>query len=166
MTLLLPTAINFVPFYLEVTVLFQLEEHVLAVLVAQFGNRVRHLHDAAVHHINRPRRVDRLRATIDGASQLQIVTRIVMPIMAGGMAALGILTFVAVYNEFILASLIIDQPDLRTRVLFFPALRPRLPVPQCTTCSSPWQCHGHHPAAHHLLRLPTQAGRRHHEWRD
>ena len=57
-------------------------------------------------------------ATIDGASPMQIVTRIVMPIMAGGMVVLGILTFVAVYNEYILTSLIIDKPDLRTVQLF------------------------------------------------
>jgi ABC-type glycerol-3-phosphate transport system permease component len=53
-------------------------------------------------------------ARIDGASQIGIVFRIVMPIMAGGMVVLGILSFVASYNEFVLASLVLTRPELRT----------------------------------------------------
>ena len=41
-----------------------------------------------------------------------------MPIMAGGMVVLGILTFVAVYNDYLLPTLIIDKPDMRTVQLF------------------------------------------------
>ncbi len=129
-TLLLPTAINFVPFYLEVTVLFNWKNTYwpfwIPSLATAFGIFMMRQFIASTIP-------DELidSATIDGASQIQIATRIVMPIMAGGMVVLGILTFVAVYNEFLLASLIIDKPDLRTVQLFlssFKAASTRAPM--------------------------------------
>ena len=116
-TLLLPTAINFVPFYLEVTVLFNWKNTYwpfwIPSLATAFGIFMMRQFIASTIP-------DELidSATIDGASQIQIATRIVMPIMAGGMVVLGILTFVAVYNDYLLPTLIIDKPDMRTVQLF------------------------------------------------
>ena len=116
-TMLLPTAINFVPFYLEVTVLFGWKNTYLPFWIPSMASAfgifmMRQFISSTIP--------DELidSATIDGASQLQIVTRIVMPIMAGGMVVLGILTFVAIYNDYLLPTLIIDKPDLRTVQLF------------------------------------------------
>jgi len=116
-TLLLPTAINFVPFYLQVAVTFGWRDTYLPFwipsLATAFGI---FLMRQFITSTIPDELVDS--ATIDGASQLTIVIRIVMPIMAGGMVVLGILTFVGVYNEFILTNLIISKPDLRTVQLF------------------------------------------------
>lgn len=116
-TLLLPTAINFVPFYLQMAVTFGWKNTYLPFwipsMVTAFGIfLMRQLIASTIPD----ELVDS--ATIDGASQLTIATRIVMPIMAGGMVVLGILTFVGVYNEYLLTSLMIDKPDLRTVQLF------------------------------------------------
>lgn len=116
-TMLLPTAINFVPFYLEVTIFFGWKNSYLPFWIPSMATAfgifmMRQFISSTIP--------DELidSATIDGASQIQIVTRIVMPIMSGGMVVLGILTFVAVYNDYLLPTLIIDKPDLRTVQLF------------------------------------------------
>jgi multiple sugar transport system permease protein len=116
-TLLLPTAINFVPFYLLVASTFGWKDTYLPFwipsLATAFGIfMMRQFISSTIPD----EIIDS--ATIDGASQFTIVTRIVMPIMAGGMVVLGILTFVGVYNEYILTNLIISKPDLRTVQLF------------------------------------------------
>jgi multiple sugar transport system permease protein len=116
-TLLLPTALNFVPFYLQVAVTFGWKNTYLPFWIPSMATAfgifmMRQFISSTIPD----ELVDS--ATIDGASQLRIVTSIVMPIMAGGMVVLGILTFVAVYNEYILTNLIIDKPDLRTVQLF------------------------------------------------
>lgn len=116
-TLLLPTAINFVPFYLLVAATLGWKDTYwpfwIPSLATAFGIFMMRQFIASTIP-------DELidSATMDGASQFTIVTRIVMPIMAGGMVVLGILTFVAVYNEYILTNLIISKPDLRTVQLF------------------------------------------------
>ncbi len=116
-TLLLPTAINFVPFYLQMAVTFGWKNTYwpfwIPSMATAFGI---FLMRQFISSTIPDELIDS--ATIDGASPIQIVTRIVMPIMAGGMVVLGILTFVGVYNEYILTSLIIDKPDLRTVQLF------------------------------------------------
>ncbi|MCS7055563.1 MAG: carbohydrate ABC transporter permease [Thermoflexales bacterium] len=116
-TLLLPAAINFVPFYLLVAGAFGWKDTYwpfwIPSLATAFGIFLMRQFIASTIP-------DELidSATIDGASQFQIVTHIVMPIMAGGMVVLGILTFVSVYNEYVLTNLIISKPDLRTVQLF------------------------------------------------
>ncbi len=114
---MLPTALNFVPFYLLVTATLGWKDTYLPFWIPSASTAfgifmMRQFITSTIP--------DELidSATIDGASPLAIVTRIVMPIMAGGMVVLGILTFVAVYNEYILTNLIISKPDLRTVQLF------------------------------------------------
>lgn len=116
-TLLLPTALNFVPFYLLVTTTFRWGNTYLPFWIPSastaFGIFMMRQFIASTIP---DEIIDS--ATIDGASQFAIATRIVMPIMAGGMVVLGILTFVGIYNEYVLTNLIISKPDLRTVQLF------------------------------------------------
>lgn len=116
-TLLLPTALNFVPFYLQVAVTFGWKNTYLPFWIPSMATAFGIFMMRQFISSTIPDEIIDS-ATIDGASQLRIVTSIVMPIMAGGMVVLGILTFVAVYNEYILTNLIIDKPDLRTVQLF------------------------------------------------
>lgn len=116
-TLLLPTAINFVPFYLQMAITFGWKNTYLPFwipsMATAFGIFMMRQFIASTIPDDI---IDS--ATMDGASQLTIATKVVMPIMAGGMVVLGILTFVGIYNEYILTSLMIDKPDLRTVQLF------------------------------------------------
>lgn len=112
LTMLMPTAINFVPFYILIGQLNWMNTYWpfwIPGAATAFG--IFMMRQFIVSTIP-----DELidSATIDGASQFTIVTRIVMPIMAGGMVVLGILGFVSVYNEFVLSSLILRDNDIRT----------------------------------------------------
>ncbi|MCS7059824.1 MAG: carbohydrate ABC transporter permease [Anaerolineae bacterium] len=112
LTMLMPTAINFVPFYILIGRLGWMNTYLpfwIPGAASAFG--IFMMRQFIVSTIP-----DELidSATIDGASQFTIVTRIVMPIMAGGMVVLGILGFVSVYNEFVLSSLILKDNDIRT----------------------------------------------------
>lgn len=112
LTMLMPTAINFVPFYILIGRLGWMNTYLpfwIPGAASAFG--IFMMRQFIVSTIP-----DELidSATIDGASQIMIVTRIVMPIMAGGMVVLGILGFVGVYNEFVLSSLILKDNDIRT----------------------------------------------------
>ncbi len=112
LTMLMPTAINFVPFYILIGRLGWMNTYLpfwIPGAASAFG--IFMMRQFIVSTIP-----DELidSATIDGASQIMIVTRIVMPIMAGGMVVLGILGFVSVYNEFVLSSLILKDNDIRT----------------------------------------------------
>ncbi|MCL4507462.1 MAG: carbohydrate ABC transporter permease [Chloroflexi bacterium] len=111
-TLLLPTAINFVPFFILIGRLGWMNTYLpfwipgAATAFGIFLMRqfiVATIPDEIIDS-----------ATIDGASQFQILTRLVMPIMTGGMVVLAILSFVGVYNEFVMSSLILTNPDTRT----------------------------------------------------
>ncbi|HEY3289106.1 MAG TPA: carbohydrate ABC transporter permease [Anaerolineae bacterium] len=111
-TLLLPTAMNFVPFYLLMGELKWINTYLpfwIPGAANAFG--IFMMRQFIVSTIP-----DELidSARIDGASQLGIVFRIVMPIMAGGMVVLGILSFVGSYNEFVLATLVLTRSEMRT----------------------------------------------------
>lgn len=116
-TLLLPTAINFVPFYLLVAATLGWKNTYLPFWIPSMATAFGIFMMRQFIASTIPDEIIDS-ATIDGASQIQIVARIVMPIMAGGMVVLGILTFVAVYNDYLLPTLIIDKPDMRTVQLF------------------------------------------------
>jgi multiple sugar transport system permease protein len=53
-------------------------------------------------------------ARVDGASLLQILTKVVLPPAAPGLFTAGILTFIYAWNEFFFALLIMTQRDLQT----------------------------------------------------
>jgi raffinose/stachyose/melibiose transport system permease protein len=53
-------------------------------------------------------------ASIDGASQFRIFRSIQLPLAAPALSSLGILTFLATWNQFLLAVVLIDDPTKRT----------------------------------------------------
>ncbi len=112
LTMLMPTAMNFVPFYILIGRLGWMNTYLpfwIPGAASAFG--IFMMRQFIVSTIP-----DDLidSATIDGASQFMTVIRIVMPIMSGAMVVLGILGFVGIYNEFVLSSLILKDNDIRT----------------------------------------------------
>ena len=53
-------------------------------------------------------------AFVDGCSRLRTLTRIVLPLSGPGTAAVTILTFLLCYNEFLIASIFLRDPDTMT----------------------------------------------------
>lgn len=112
LTMLLPTAVNFVPFFIMMGRLGWMNTYLpfwIPNAATAFGIfMMRQFITSTIP--------DELidSATIDGASQLGIVTRIVMPIMTGGMVVLGILSFVGIYNEYVLSSLLLTKNEMFT----------------------------------------------------
>ena len=53
-------------------------------------------------------------ARIDGASRLQALILILLPLIAPGLVSVGILTFTGAYNELLYALVINTDPDVRT----------------------------------------------------
>ena len=53
-------------------------------------------------------------ARIDGASRLQALILILLPIISPGLVSVGILTFTGAYNELLYALVINTDPDVRT----------------------------------------------------
>ncbi len=56
-------------------------------------------------------------ALVDGANPIQVLTRIVLPLSATGLAAVGILTFIMCWNEFFFA-LVLTGRNTRTLTVF------------------------------------------------
>ncbi len=56
-------------------------------------------------------------ALVDGANPIQVLMRIVLPLSATGLAAVGILTFIMCWNEFFFA-LVLTGRDTRTLTVF------------------------------------------------
>jgi multiple sugar transport system permease protein len=53
-------------------------------------------------------------ARLDGASEWAVFTRIALPLSKPGLAALGVLTFVAAWTDFLWPLLITTRPSMRT----------------------------------------------------
>lgn len=53
-------------------------------------------------------------ARIDGASELTLYTRIVLPVIRPGLAALGVLTFMNIYNDFVWPVVAINSNGMQT----------------------------------------------------
>jgi multiple sugar transport system permease protein len=53
-------------------------------------------------------------ALIDGASSFQIFYRVVLPLAKGALATLGIITFLASWNDFLWPLLILQKSDMLT----------------------------------------------------
>jgi multiple sugar transport system permease protein len=65
-------------------------------------------------------------ARIDGSGEWQIFFRIVLPLSTAGLAALGILTFIGQWDNFLWPLVIIDDPDLYTIPLGLAQFRGRV----------------------------------------
>ena len=50
-------------------------------------------------------------AKVDGASHVQVFVRIILPLAAPILAVVGLLSFILTINEFVLASILLRQPD-------------------------------------------------------
>jgi len=53
-------------------------------------------------------------ALVDGATYFQAFRKVVVPLAAPGLATTAILTFIAAWNEFLLATTLTSSPDART----------------------------------------------------
>lgn len=53
-------------------------------------------------------------AEVDGATRLTILRRVVLPLLAPGLVATAMFTFVSAWNEFFLALVLIQSPELYT----------------------------------------------------
>jgi multiple sugar transport system permease protein len=53
-------------------------------------------------------------AAIDGANHLQILTRILIPLILPGLVATGLYGFINAWNEFFFALVLVKSPDLQT----------------------------------------------------
>lgn len=53
-------------------------------------------------------------AAVDGANQLDILTRIILPLLLPGLIATGLYAFVNAWNEFFFALVMLKSPDLVT----------------------------------------------------
>jgi multiple sugar transport system permease protein len=65
-------------------------------------------------------------ARMDGAGEWQIFFRIVLPLASAGLAALGILTFIGQWDNFLWPLVVLDDPDLYTIPLGLAQFRGRL----------------------------------------
>ncbi|MCP4197693.1 MAG: carbohydrate ABC transporter permease [Proteobacteria bacterium] len=53
-------------------------------------------------------------ARVDGATRLVLLTRIVLPLMAPGLIAAGIYTFLIAWDEYLFAAILTTSPEMRT----------------------------------------------------
>jgi multiple sugar transport system permease protein len=53
-------------------------------------------------------------ATVDGATRLQILTGIIAPLLLPGIVVTTMFAFITAWNEFFLALVILESPDLTT----------------------------------------------------
>lgn len=53
-------------------------------------------------------------ARVDGASELQVYSRVVVPVIRPGLAALGVLTFMNIYNDFVWPVVITNDTNRQT----------------------------------------------------
>jgi multiple sugar transport system permease protein len=53
-------------------------------------------------------------ALIDGATRVQAFTKIILPLAAPGVFTTAIITFIAAWNEFLIALTMTNRPDIQT----------------------------------------------------
>ncbi len=61
-------------------------------------------------------------AKIDGASEMQIFLKVIMPIIAPAIATVGILSFQLIWNDVVGPTLYIDQEEMKTLSFYFQTL--------------------------------------------
>lgn len=67
-------------------------------------------------------------ARIDGASELQIYTLVVLPLVRAGLAFLGIITFVGMWNTFVWPLVVTRSSDMRTLQVGLALVREEVPL--------------------------------------
>ena len=53
-------------------------------------------------------------ASVDGATRLQVLVRVVFPLLAPGLVATAVFAFISAWNEFFFALVLLKDPDLAT----------------------------------------------------
>lgn len=56
-------------------------------------------------------------AYLDGANQWQVLTKVILPTLRPIMTTLGIVTFLAIYNDFLWPSLVTNEAEMKTMTL-------------------------------------------------
>lgn len=112
-TTMIPGLSNLIPLYVLMRNIGLLNTHLALVLIytASFLPLVVWLMKGFIEGI--PEELDES-AIIDGASRWQVLVRIILPLSGPGLAAAATLTFVAAWNEFLVALTMIQTPDQRT----------------------------------------------------
>jgi multiple sugar transport system permease protein len=64
-------------------------------------------------------------AYIDGATKLQVLRRIIVPLAKPALATLAVFTFMGVFNDFIWALIVINSEDMQTVQLGLAIFRDR-----------------------------------------
>jgi multiple sugar transport system permease protein len=62
---------------------------------------------------NIPRELEEA-AAVDGATRLQVLRRVVAPLLAPGVVATSLFAFISAWNEFFFALVLLKSPDLAT----------------------------------------------------
>lgn len=75
-------------------------------------------------------------ARMDGANEFQIFVRIIIPLSAAGLAALGIFTFIASWDHLLWPLVVIDDPELWTLPLGLAQFRGRTGVDVGALCAA------------------------------
>ncbi|WP_373229216.1 carbohydrate ABC transporter permease [Cohnella sp.] len=111
-TMMIPSQLGLVPSYFIMTTfgwINSLKAIIVPGLVSAYGVFwLKQYMEAAVH----PHMLES--AKIDGCSHFQTYYRIVVPIILPALAALAILTFMGIWNEFVWASLVLKSSDSQT----------------------------------------------------
>ena len=68
-------------------------------------------------------------ARVDGASDLKIFLRIVMPIALPAIISIAVLQFVWVWNDFLFALIILSSPDMKVVTQTIPLIKGRYDIP-------------------------------------
>ncbi|MBA2277495.1 MAG: carbohydrate ABC transporter permease [Chloroflexia bacterium] len=112
-TTMIPGLSNLIPLYVLMRNIGLLNTHLALILIytASFLPLVVWLMKGFIESI--PEELDES-AIIDGASRWQVLIRIILPLSGPGLAAAATLTFVAAWNEFLVALTMIQTPDQRT----------------------------------------------------
>lgn len=116
-TLMVPFQVNLIPLYRIMVALHKIDPHlgvdtysamILPGMIQVFGiflmrQFIRSIPDEILES-----------ARVDGASELKILRRIVVPLAAPGMATLAIFTFLGAWNDFLWPLLVTNSDQIRT----------------------------------------------------
>jgi multiple sugar transport system permease protein len=77
-------------------------------------------------------------ARVDGAGELRIFRSIVLPVIRPGLAALGVLTFINIYNDFVWPVVAVNDTDHQTLQVMLSGLARAAVVGQLGDAASAW----------------------------
>lgn len=108
---LIPTSVTIIPYYLMMSFLNLLDTFAGLVLIFTATHIPFALWIMKSHIDSIPKSMDEA-ATIDGASRLYVLRRIILPLALPGIGAASALTFIAVWGEFLIPRVIANSPNL------------------------------------------------------